>query len=317
MTSALVTTEKLTKVFRSWSLRRPNPSLTALADCTLQVQQGEIFGLLGPNGAGKTTLLRLLLGFLKPSSGRAHIDQKDCYSQSIEVRQRVSYLPGDVRLFRNMNGHQFLEFMSQLRDNTHVDRSHQLADQLNLDLSRRVSNMSTGMKQKLALVNSLATNAPLIILDEPTSNLDPTVRKNVLDTVLELQANGKTIIFSSHVLSEVEAICNRVAIMRSGELVHTQPMDALKQRHRIHARVQTPLPAVPETFQDVVSIQSPQPDRIIIDIAGDLAHLLHWLSEAGLSDLEISPIGLSAVYEQFHTVDLADRNLTVNETAGP
>ncbi|MCP4813346.1 MAG: ATP-binding cassette domain-containing protein, partial [Planctomycetaceae bacterium] len=141
MTSALVTTEKLTKVFRSWSLRRPNPSLTALADCTLQVQQGEIFGLLGPNGAGKTTLLRLLLGFLKPSSGRAHIDQKDCYSQSIEVRQRVSYLPGDVRLFRNMNGHQFLEFMSQLRDNTHVDRSYQLADQLDLDLSRRVSNM--------------------------------------------------------------------------------------------------------------------------------------------------------------------------------
>ncbi|MDE0735905.1 MAG: ABC transporter ATP-binding protein [Pirellulaceae bacterium] len=316
MTSALVTTEKLTKVFRSWSLRGPNPSLTALAGCTLQVQQGEIFGLLGPNGAGKTTLLRLLLGFLKPTSGRAHIDQKDCYSQSIAVRHRVSYLPGDVRLFRNMNGHRFLEFMSQLRDNTHLDRSYQLADRLNLDLSRRISNMSTGMKQKLALVNSLATDAPLIILDEPTSNLDPTVRKNVLDTVIELQASGRTIIFSSHVLSEVEAVCDRVAIMRSGQLVHTQPMDALKQRHRIRARLQAPLPAVPERFQDAVTIQDARQDMVVIDIAGDLARLLHWLSEAGLSDLEISPIGLSAVYEQFHSVELPDQTPPVNETAG-
>lgn len=301
MTTPLVTTENLTKQFRSRNGRGQDQYFKALNDCSLQVQQGEIFGLLGPNGAGKTTLLRLLLGFLKPTSGRAQIDQKDCSTQSIEVRQRVAYLPGDVRLFRNMNGYRFLEFMSQLRQNTHRERCRQLADELKLDLSRRVSNMSTGMKQKLALVGSLATDAPLIILDEPTSNLDPTIRQKILEIALHLQATGKTMIFSSHVLSEVEAISNRVAILRAGQLVHTQPMSELKQRHRIQARLSGPLPELPLQFQEAVSIEQQPDQRVLIEVSGDFACLLDWLSQASLSDMEISPVGLSTVYEQFHT----------------
>ena len=301
MTTPLITTDKLTKRFRCWNGRRNDRYVTALNDCCLQVQAGEIFGLLGPNGAGKTTLLRLLLGFLKPTSGNAQVDQKDCATQSIDVRRRTAYLPGDVRLFRNMNGHRFLKFMAQLRKNTAAQRSHQLADQLKLDLSRRVSNMSTGMKQKLALVASLATDAPLIILDEPTSNLDPTIRQKVLEIALELQATGKTILFSSHVLSEVEAISNRVAILRDGQLVHIQQMAELKQRHRIQARLTSPLPELPAQLQDAVVIQHQSDQQVVIEVSGDFASLLGWLAQADLAEMEITPIGLSTVYEQFHS----------------
>jgi ABC-2 type transport system ATP-binding protein len=243
----------------------------------------------------------LLLGFLKPTSGNAQVDQKDCATQSIDVRRRTAYLPGDVRLFRNMNGHRFLKFMAQLRKNTATQRSQQLADQLKLDLSRRVSNMSTGMKQKLALVASLATDAPLIILDEPTSNLDPTIRQKVLEIALELQATGKTILFSSHVLSEVEAISNRVAILRDGQLVHIQQMAELKQRHRIQARLTSPLPELPAQLQDAVVIQHQSDQQVVIEVSGDFASLLGWLAQADLAEMEITPIGLSTVYEQFHS----------------
>ena len=313
MTTALVTTEKLTKVFRCWHRRGKDRYLTALDRCTLQVQRGEVFGLLGPNGAGKTTLLRLILGFLKPTSGKASVDQLNCETQSIEVRRRTSYLPGDVRLFRNMNGHRFLRFMAQLRKETNAERCHQLAGELKLDLSRRVSNMSTGMKQKLALISSLASDAPLIILDEPTSNLDPTIRKNVLGVAAELQQAGRTIVFSSHILSEVEAICDRVAILRDGQLVHTQQMSELKQRHRICARLTSPLPQVPESLRDDVIIQHPHDHQVLIDVSGDFSRLLDWLNRARLSELQISPIGLSTVYEEFHSTEQRQSQLQATE----
>ena len=301
MPTPLVTTEQLTKVFRCGGKSGPTSYLAALSDCTLEVQQGEIFGLLGPNGAGKSTLLRLMLGFLKPTSGNAYVGQRNCSTQSIEVRRQVSYLPGDVRLFRNMNGHRFLKFMAALRKETKSKRSYQLAEELNLDLSRRISNMSTGMKQKLALVNSLATDTALIILDEPTSNLDPTIRQTVLDIAIRLQQAGKTIVFSSHVLSEVEAICDRVAFLRGGELVHMQPMSELKQRHRISARLKDPLPQLPELFQSAVIIRYPTDQQVEIDVTGDLAPLLNWLAQANLSQMQIAPIGLAPIYEQYHS----------------
>ena len=157
------------------------------------------------------------------------------------------------------------------------------------------------MKQKLALVGSLATDAPLIILDEPTSNLDPTIRQKVLEIVLELQATGKTIVFSSHVLSEVEAISNRVAILRDGQLVHIQQMAELKQRHRIQARVTSPLPELPAQLQDAVDIQQQSDQQVVIEVSGDFASLLSWLAQANLAEMEITPIGLSTVYGKFHS----------------
>ncbi len=288
----LVTTEQLGKQYGD---------VHALADCSLQVARGEVFGLLGPNGAGKTTLIRLLMGYLKPTSGRACVDGLDATHQSVEVRQRVAYLPAEARLYRHMRGQDTLRFFADVRAGGDYRRSLALAERFELDLSRRVAFMSTGMRQKLALSIVLATEAPLLILDEPTANLDPTVRGAVLDLVAESRQQGRTVIFSSHVLSEVEEICDRVVILRAGQLVHTQDISALRKCHRIHAMIQGEPPLPPDHLQEQLSIRSPNQGQIEIDTYGELGPLLGWLATLPLTEMRIEPIGLRAVYDRFHT----------------
>lgn len=287
-------TEALTKRYRT---------VTALDGCSLNVKQGEVFGLLGPNGAGKTTLLRLLLGFLRPTSGSASIDGLDCHNQSLEVRNRTAYLPGEVRLFRRMRGRDVLGFFSDMRPGASRQDAIQVAQRLDLDLSRRVSAMSTGMRQKLGLATSLSNSAPLLILDEPTSNLDPTVRRTVLELVAEAKERGQTIMFSSHVLSEVEDACDRVVILRAGQLVHTQVMSELRQRHRIRAIVRGALPEAPPQIDGTLSIEKDASGSVVIETPGELAPLLGWLSTLSLEKVQIEPLGLRAVYDDFHSND--------------
>ena len=275
-------------------------SVTALDDCTLDVRRGEVFGLLGPNGAGKTTLLRLLLGFLRPTSGSARIDGLDCVRQSVDVRRRVAYLPGDARLFRQMRGRDVLRFFAEIRPGGDVRRSLDLAERLELDLTRQVGYMSTGMRQKLALVATLAANTPLVVLDEPTSNLDPSVRAQVGKLVLEAKQAGRTVMFSSHVLSEVEDVCDRVVILRSGHVVHTQTMSELRRRHRIRAELAGPLPPTPPHFDSQVTIQTNGDGEITIETPGELSPLLGWLATLPLREVLVEPIGLRAVYDQYH-----------------
>lgn len=274
--------------------------LVALDHCDLQVRRGEIFGLLGPNGSGKTTLIRLLMGFLRPTGGRATIDGLNCYRESVEVHRRVAYLPGDVRLFRQMRGRQLLQFFCELRPGSDLGRALAVAERLELDLSRRVAYASTGMRQKLALAASLAADVPLLMLDEPTSNLDPTVRGDVIDLVRRSQQEGRTVIFSSHVLSEVEAVCDRVAILRRGKLVHMQVMADLLRQHRIRAHVDGPLPAVPGHLADRLRIVHDGNGTVTMDTPGELSPLLGWLAQLPLSEVRIEPIGLAAVYDHYH-----------------
>ena len=268
----MIETHSLTKRYRE---------LAALDDCTFGVARGEIFGLLGPNGAGKTTLLRLLLGYLRPTSGQALIDGLDCYRQSVRVRHAVSYLPGEARLFRSMRGRQVLKFFAEIRPEGNLQRSIELAERLELDLSRRVAYMSTGMRQKLALAATLAAETPLVILDEPTSNLDPTVRGIVLDLVSDARRQGRTVVFSSHVLSEVEAVCDRVAFLRSGRLVHTQVMAELRRRHRIRAQLNGQLRPVPEGL-DYDLWLGPAPKRPFNPAHFDFSFYYHWAYSGGM-----------------------------------
>ena len=190
----------------SENLSKSYGTFRALTDCNISVKSSEVFGLLGPNGAGKTTLLRTLLGFIKPTSGQACIAGFDCASQSVQVRQRTAYLPGEARLFRRMRGHHVLDFFSRLRADCDRKKCFTIAERLQLDYTRQVSRMSTGMRQKLALSMVLAIDCPLVILDEPTANLDPSARAEVLELVLEARNTGRTVIFSSHVLAEIEAV---------------------------------------------------------------------------------------------------------------
>jgi ABC-2 type transport system ATP-binding protein len=279
--------------------------LPALNDCTLSIERGQVFGLLGPNGSGKTTLLRLLMGFLRPTRGSATIDSHDCYRESVAVHAGVSYLPGDVRMVRGMRGRDVLTFFARLRGQLSATRRVQLAARLGLDLSRRVSQSSTGMRQKLALAAVLAADVPLLILDEPTSNLDPTVRATILATIREAKAAGRTVIFSSHVMSEVEQVSDRVVILRNGQLVHDQAMSDIRRGHRIYARLNGLLSAVPERFAGQVTITQHADGRIAIDAPGDLSPLLGWLATLPLTEVYVEPVGLQAVYEKYHQPEAA------------
>lgn len=288
------------------SLTKRYGAVAALDDCHLRVEQGEVFGLLGPNGAGKTTLMRLLLGYLNPTSGTARIDGLDCHRQSVQVRARVAYLPAEARLFGTMRGRDVLQFFADVRPGGDVKRSQHLAERLELDLSRRVAFMSTGMKQKLALAATLAAAAPLVILDEPTANLDPTVRRIVAEMVNEAREDGRTVMFSSHVLSEVEELCDRVVILRAGHIVHTQVMSELRKRHRIKARLSGPLPLPPQEFQGQLTIRAEKHGDVTIETPGELGPLLGWLASLPLDEVRVEPVGLRAVYAKYHSESEAE-----------
>ncbi len=272
----------------------------ALADCNVGVERGEVFGLLGPNGAGKTTLLRLIMGFLRPTTGSATIDGLDCYRERVKAHRLVTYLPGDARLFRAMKGRDVLRFFAAIRPENHLDHALALAERLELDLTRRVGFMSTGMRQKLAIAATMSAQVPLIILDEPTANLDPSVRGEVTKMVMEAKAAGQTVIFSSHVLSEVEDTCDRVVILRKGKLVHTQAMNELRRSHRIHAELSGALPEVPEHLVQQLRVHEYGDGRITIETPDELAPLLRWLADLPMKEVRVEPVGLRAIYDRFH-----------------
>ncbi len=285
-----VETHSLTKCYRRF---------TALDACSLGVEAGEVFGLLGPNGAGKTTLLRLLLGYLRPTSGRATIGGLDCQRQSVAARQLVSYLPGEARLYRGMRGRDVLRFFAEVRPGGDFRQALLFAERLDLELNRRVAFMSTGMRQKLALAATMSSHAPLLILDEPTSNLDPSVRATVSEMIAEAKVAGRTVFFSSHVLSEVEEVCDRVAILREGRCVHTQVMSELRRRHRVAAAIVGEAPEVPKELADSVRVLRCGEGELVLD-ADELSSLLRWLATLPVTEIKAEPIGLRAIYDRFH-----------------
>ncbi|MFT7644078.1 MAG: ABC-2 type transport system ATP-binding protein [Pirellulaceae bacterium] len=287
-----VNVDKLTKQYRT---------ALALKGVSMTVDQGEILGLLGPNGAGKTTLIRILLGFLSPTSGSATVNGLNCATDSVAVRSCISYLPADARLFTYMRAIDLLDFYATIRPEGDLVRAKQLADRLELNLKTWVAFMSTGMRQKLALAATLSCNAQLLILDEPTANLDPTVRSAVGEMVVEAKDRGQTIMFSSHVLPEVEEVSDRVAIMSKGEVVHSEMIRDLKQHHRIRAEVSKPLPDPPEKLRDNLSIRYENGGtQVIIETPIELSDLFRWLSEIELTQVNIEPFGLRAIYDRYH-----------------
>jgi ABC-2 type transport system ATP-binding protein len=291
-------------IVRTLSLTKRYGPVTALDRCDLEVRRGEVLGLLGPNGSGKTTLLRLLLGYLRPTYGEAKVDGLDCRRQSLEVRRRVAYLPGEMRMFPEMRCREVLRFFADVRRQQTFERSLKLAERLELDLSRRVSQLSTGMKRKLALAGTLAADTPLLILDEPTSNLDATVRGEVIALVREAQRAGRTVIFSSHVLSEIEQSCDRAVLLRKGRLVCEQVLADLRRQHRIRATLAGPLPAPPPDLAGQLAIAAGPNNHVTIETPGELAPLLSWLATLPLAEVQIEPFGLQAIYDRFHSAPL-------------
>lgn len=276
----------------------------ALERCTLQVRRGEVVGLLGPNGAGKTTLVRLLLGFLRPTAGQARIGPWDCHRQAVQVRRLTGYLPGEPRIFGEMRGGEVLRFFAALRGHDTV-RAQEVARRLALDTSGRVRTMSTGMRQKLALAVVFSSAAPLLILDEPTSNLDPAARSTVIALVREAQAQGTTVLFSSHVLSEVEEACDRVLMLRRGQLVCDLSLQDLRKRHRVFVSLESDDPAAQQSVFECPQELAPHvvvtrwSNGYRIETDGTLGPLLRWLAGYRIRELHIEATSLRSIYEQY------------------
>jgi beta-exotoxin I transport system ATP-binding protein len=201
-----------------------------IQDVSLSVAEGALFGFLGPNGAGKTTTIRVLLGFLRPTGGAADVFGLDCWRQTKAIKRDLGYLPGDLRLPPWMNGTAALSIFGSVRGCDLSGPGRRLADRFDLDLRVRVRDMSRGMRQKLGLILALAHSPRLLVLDEPTSTLDPLMQQALRDLLREHAAAGHTVFFSSHSLGEVEELCDRVAILRDGALVAHESLDALRHK---------------------------------------------------------------------------------------
>jgi ABC-2 type transport system ATP-binding protein len=269
----------------------------------LQVSPGEVFGYLGPNGAGKTTTIRLLMGMIRPTRGAAYIFGLDCLRESVEVKRRVGYLPGDVAQFGSLRGGEVVAYLAGMRGGVDRRKVRVIAERFDLDLNRRFREYSSGNKQKLAIVLAFMHDPELLILDEPTSGLDPLNQHEFYVLLEEARRGGATIFLSSHVLSEVERVCDRVGILRSGRLVQVSELDELR-RIRLH-RVEivfAPGADVPEqrlVNAPGVADVTVRGERVTCTVQGDFEGLLAAIRDAKVADLVSTEPSLEEVFLSF------------------
>ena len=197
----------------------------------LDVHEGEIHGFLGPNGAGKSTTIRIILGLMKKSAGEVKLFDADPWKNAVKLHEKLAYVPGDVNFWPNLTGGEIIDLLGDLRDGLDEKRRESLLQKFQLDPAKKFRTYSKGNRQKVALVAALASDVPLYILDEPTSGLDPLMEQVFQDEIRELKTRGKTILLSSHILSEAEALCDRATIIRKGKTVGVYHLAELKKEH--------------------------------------------------------------------------------------
>jgi ABC-2 type transport system ATP-binding protein len=273
-----------------------------IKNVNLTVEKGEAFGFLGPNGAGKTTTQRLLLDVIRPTSGRATIFGMDCRKQGVDLRRRVGYLPGELALYKDMKAEQFFrmyEYLRGAKDSKGYWR--ELAGRLDLDISRKIGNFSRGNKQKVGVVSAFMNRPDLLILDEPTSGLDPLVQQTVMDMVREVKADGRTVFFSSHILSEVQAVCDRVGIIREGQLVATQKVEELfAARLNRLTLIFSELPPGGTFDMEGVTVLDETTQSIILEVRENLPKVLAAAAQYNIQDIETHNVSLEEIFLDYY-----------------
>ncbi|MBN1666512.1 MAG: ABC transporter ATP-binding protein [Anaerolineales bacterium] len=268
----------------------------------LQVEQGEIFGFLGPNGAGKTTTQRVLIDILRPTAGRALVFGQDCQKDGITIRKRIGYLPGELSLYGHMQASNFFKmYFSLQRNNTDPGYWQVLAERLELDTSRQIRKYSRGNKQKVGVVAAFMNKPDLLILDEPTSGLDPLVQQTVMELVREANQAGATVFFSSHILPEVQAVCDRVGIIRDGQLAATERVETLMSQNfkRVRFTFATPLPE--NAFQRAGVTKIGQDEQgVTLEIQSDLDQIMRMAASYGIIDIETIPVSLEEIFLAYY-----------------
>jgi ABC-2 type transport system ATP-binding protein len=266
---------------RTDGLTKRYGSTLALDQLDLNVSEGEVYGYLGPNGSGKTTTIRLLLGLHRPSGGRAELFGIDAWGNAVRAHERVAYVAGEPFLWPSMTSAETLEFLARLHGGTDVIYREQLVERFQLDTSKKIRALSKGNRQKVQLIAALATRARLLLLDEPTSGLDPLMEVAFRDCVNEAKERGQTVFLSSHILSEVEALCDRVGILRDGKLVDEGTLAQL--RHLAAQAVEVTFtgraPELPPLAG--VQVQSAGPNALRFEVSGSVGPLIAALAGVG------------------------------------
>ena len=273
-----------------------------ILDVDLRIEEGEVFGFLGPNGAGKTTTQRVLMDVIRPTAGAARMFGKDCQKEGVEARDRVGYLPGELSLYENMKASQFFKMYFSLQKSNPNRRYWQtLAERLDLDTSRKIRELSRGNRQKVGVVASFMNKPDLLILDEPTSGLDPLVQQTVMELVLEANQAGSTVFFSSHILSEIQAVCDRVGIIREGQMVATERVaDMTRQQFkRLRINFATIPPADAFTHEGVAELVRDE-QGVLLEIRENLDQVLKTAAPFGIIDIETIPVTLEEIFLAYY-----------------
>jgi ABC-2 type transport system ATP-binding protein len=293
----VIETHNLSKIYKS---RRQE--VQAIYHLNLTVQRGEVFGYLGPNGAGKTTTIRLLLDLIRPTSGSASIFGLDARASSVELHRRMGFLPGELSLWKNLRGIEVVNYVSSIRGNVDTVYAHQLAERLLLDLSVKVREYSSGNRRKLGLVIAVMHKPELLILDEPTNGLDPLIQQTFYELVREIRQEGRTVFLSSHILSEVQAICDRVGILRNGELKAVERVSDITQadfqwvtlrfREQVTAELVDGVPGVSNVTTEDGSLK--------LRLSGDFDPLLRAISGQYVKDIHVQEPTLEEIFLAFY-----------------
>lgn len=292
-----------TQLGRSYGARR------GIREVSLQIEQGQIFGFLGPNGAGKTTTIRILLGFLKPDEGKASVFGRDCWRESHFIKRQVGYVPGDVRLYPWLTARRALRIVQRIRQQPIMLEGMRLCERFSLEPDLPVRKMSRGNRQKVSLVLALAHRPQVIILDEPTSGLDPLMQVHLMNELQELASSGATIIFSSHTLSEVEQVCDHVAMIRGGRIVVDESLDSLKER--------APRTVLVQLRDGIQSDEVPWPQNlemvrtegrtVCLRLSGASIEFLRWATQQSFTDISVGQPSLETLFRSYYDIELKER----------
>jgi ABC-2 type transport system ATP-binding protein len=273
-----------------------------ILDVDLRIEEGEVFGFLGPNGAGKTTAQRVLMDVIRPTAGVARMFGKDCQKEGVAARDRVGYLPGELSLYENMKASQFFKmYFSLQKSNTDRRYWQTLAERLDLDTSRKIRELSRGNKQKVGVVAAFMSKPDLLILDEPTSGLDPLVQQTVMELVREANQAGSTVFFSSHILSEIQAVCDRVGIIREGQMVATERVQDMTRQQFKRLRINfATMPPADAFNQEGVKEITRDEQGVLLEIRENLDQVLKTAAPFGITDIETIPVTLEEIFLAYY-----------------
>lgn len=284
-------------VLKTVGLTKKFGDFAALDGVDIEVEQGEVYGFIGPNGSGKSTTIRVLLGILKATEGEATVFGKDAWKEAVDIHKRVGYVPGDVNLWPNLTGGEVIDLFIKLRGGNSKNRKDELIRRFDLDSTKKCRTYSKGNRQKVALVAALSADADLYILDEPTSGLDPLMERIFQEWVMEAKAAGKSILLSSHILSEVEKLCDKVAIIRQGKIIEKGTLNEIQHLTGSMVLVETKEP-MPE-LTAVKGVRGIEEKRGALSFQVDqdeLDNVIRYISRFGILRLESSPPTLEELF---------------------